>query len=713
MRVRCSEVIPFLVIAIGVENIFVIANGVVCTSIDMPVKHRVAEGSRWPRRWRERHARFALNPDGDALTHTGLRQVGVPAAMSLCTELGTLLLGYLTSIPALKEFCLFASVGIIADFVLQVTLFSTVLSIDIRRMELSDLRHHRAMMDERRRSADYVQVAQRPAASSAPNHWPLCISNVRSLGLFRNPFLVKTLTVLLFMLALAVGLYRGTGAALSASLSERGVSGTPHELRYSYWRLLHEHYGLELRARYFEVLPTIAMRTSAMSRAVEPGPGVASGSTPASVVHVVAGYVANTVGAFVRPVRRAAYQYPEAAALAVVAGVILVAVIGFYSNQRRWIWRDEQQLHRPCAAPGPSCAGEAASAWLDAASEVKLLMLRGHAQDIECVCCDASFVASACLGRVVRVRALVDGSERASFVLPGDGAAWCMTFVADLLVIGCSDGTVVLFDRSQQSGTAARLHAHDGGVTCVAAATAERFYSAGLDGSLCVWRTHQRSSDTGAGRLVRTLAVAPQRICVLAADHERIVGGALDGLVPVYDAATLHRSLVLRGHAAAVRRLRLLGGDRLASGSADGVVYVWSLRTGAAQHRLVGHRGAILALDADANSVCLATASLDETVRLWSLSDGRCLRVMLDAVSGSACFLAGGGAVLAYGASASVHLLDAHDASLSRPREFRLDDASPIALIATPDADALVCHCADRLVVLRCAAAAALARKRA
>lgn len=36
----------------------------------------------------------------------------------------------------LQEFCLFAVVGLVSDFFLQMFFFSTVLSIDIRRMEV-------------------------------------------------------------------------------------------------------------------------------------------------------------------------------------------------------------------------------------------------------------------------------------------------------------------------------------------------------------------------------------------------------------------------------------------------------------------------------------------------------------------------------------------------------------------------------------------------
>lgn len=43
----------------------------------------------------------------------------------------------------LQEFCLFAVVGLVSDFFLQMFFFTTVLSIDIRRMEVGDGREGR------------------------------------------------------------------------------------------------------------------------------------------------------------------------------------------------------------------------------------------------------------------------------------------------------------------------------------------------------------------------------------------------------------------------------------------------------------------------------------------------------------------------------------------------------------------------------------------
>ncbi|KAJ1570078.1 hypothetical protein HK096_002720 [Nowakowskiella sp. JEL0078] len=106
------EVLPFLIIAVGVENIYLLTNSVVTTSMDLLVKERVG---------------------------LGLSKVGVQMTLSLTTETSILLAGSLINIPALQEFCLFAVVSIMMDFFLQITFFVAVLAIDIRRLELSDL----------------------------------------------------------------------------------------------------------------------------------------------------------------------------------------------------------------------------------------------------------------------------------------------------------------------------------------------------------------------------------------------------------------------------------------------------------------------------------------------------------------------------------------------------------------------------------------------
>ncbi|XP_071946815.1 sterol regulatory element-binding protein cleavage-activating protein-like [Antedon mediterranea] len=107
-----GEIFPYLVIILGLENILVLTKSVVSTPVHLDVKKRIAQG---------------LEKESWSITK------------NLFTELMIILMGYFTFVPAIQEFCVFAVVGLLTDFFLQMFFFVTVLSIDIRRMELSDL----------------------------------------------------------------------------------------------------------------------------------------------------------------------------------------------------------------------------------------------------------------------------------------------------------------------------------------------------------------------------------------------------------------------------------------------------------------------------------------------------------------------------------------------------------------------------------------------
>ncbi|XP_062599956.1 sterol regulatory element-binding protein cleavage-activating protein-like [Saccostrea cucullata] len=87
-----SEIFPYLVVFVGLENVLVITKSVVSTPVDQDVRFRIAQAVE-----------------------------------------------ILTFVPAIQEFALFAMVGLLTDFFLQHVFFLTTLSIDIRRMELTDL----------------------------------------------------------------------------------------------------------------------------------------------------------------------------------------------------------------------------------------------------------------------------------------------------------------------------------------------------------------------------------------------------------------------------------------------------------------------------------------------------------------------------------------------------------------------------------------------
>ncbi|KAJ5074465.1 npc intracellular cholesterol transporter 1 [Anaeramoeba ignava] len=102
-----SEVIPFLILAIGVDNLFIITNAFERTDKNLPVEERI----------------------GRALSH-----VGASITLASMSEFLAFILGTIASIPAITSFCIFAAVAVLADFLLQMTLFTSVLALDARRV---------------------------------------------------------------------------------------------------------------------------------------------------------------------------------------------------------------------------------------------------------------------------------------------------------------------------------------------------------------------------------------------------------------------------------------------------------------------------------------------------------------------------------------------------------------------------------------------------
>lgn len=106
--VQSKGIYPYLVIIIGLENVLVITKSVVTTDETLDIKIRVAQG---------------------------LRKEGWSISKNLFTEITILTIGLATFVPVIQEFCIFAIVGLISDFFLQMIFFSTILAMDIKRVE--------------------------------------------------------------------------------------------------------------------------------------------------------------------------------------------------------------------------------------------------------------------------------------------------------------------------------------------------------------------------------------------------------------------------------------------------------------------------------------------------------------------------------------------------------------------------------------------------
>lgn len=103
-----AEVVPFLILAIGVDNMFLISRAE--RNIPSHVKDI------------ELRIAYAMKEIGPSIF-----------AAAFCEALA-FFIGMLTDVPALYSFCLVAGLSVVADFVLQITFFIAALSLDGKRI---------------------------------------------------------------------------------------------------------------------------------------------------------------------------------------------------------------------------------------------------------------------------------------------------------------------------------------------------------------------------------------------------------------------------------------------------------------------------------------------------------------------------------------------------------------------------------------------------
>ncbi|KAH8288983.1 hypothetical protein KR054_003617 [Drosophila jambulina] len=120
ISLQSKDIFPYLVILVGLENSLVITKSVVSMDETFDVKIRVAQ---------------ALSKEGWHISKT------------LLTEITILTIGLATFVPVIQEFCIFAIVGLLSDFMLQMLLFSTILAMNIKRAEYTaEAKHLPKMM---------------------------------------------------------------------------------------------------------------------------------------------------------------------------------------------------------------------------------------------------------------------------------------------------------------------------------------------------------------------------------------------------------------------------------------------------------------------------------------------------------------------------------------------------------------------------------------
>ena len=114
----------------------------------------------------------------------------------------------------------------------------------------------------------------------------------------------------------------------------------------------------------------------------------------------------------------------------------------------------------------------------------------------------------------------------------------------------------------------------------------------------------------------------PVRALAISSDGQTAITGSFDSTAIRWSLARNAAEQVLRFHADAVNAVVLLKDGRAATAGADGRIAIWTPGNAEPDAVLEGHTAPIAALAASPDGATLASASWDQTVRLWPLAGG-------------------------------------------------------------------------------------------
>ncbi|MGH3860466.1 P-loop NTPase fold protein [Actinokineospora sp.] len=179
------------------------------------------------------------------------------------------------------------------------------------------------------------------------------------------------------------------------------------------------------------------------------------------------------------------------------------------------------------------------------------------------------------------------------------------TFTADGVLTGSLDGTVRLWSPDKPAEIIGR---HHDWVRAVAFSPDAGIASGGDDGAVRVWGEEPRGTQAPGGTAVHALAFLP--------DGSIAVGMASGNVwLHVFDQQTRYT-----GHSSAVRCLAFARG-RLVAGADDGTILVWQLTRPDHPTVLDGHLGRVQSLVADDDGR-LISGGEDGSIRVWDTITG-------------------------------------------------------------------------------------------
>ena len=229
-------------------------------------------------------------------------------------------------------------------------------------------------------------------------------------------------------------------------------------------------------------------------------------------------------------------------------------------------------------------------------------------------------------------------------------------------------------------GAEVRRFEHEADVSSVTVLSdGRRVLSGAGDGALRLW-----DLETGAElRRFEGHEGAVSSLTVLA-DGQRALSGSYDKTLRLWDLETGSELRRFEGHQARVNSVTVLNhGRRALSGSHDGTLRLWDLESGAEVRRFEGHNGPVTSVAVLADGQRALSGSYDRTLRLWDLETGAEVRLFAHGLPvSSVMVLADGRRALSGCWDATLRLWDCESGAELRRFKGHKDNVTSVSVLA-------------------------------
>ena len=193
------------------------------------------------------------------------------------------------------------------------------------------------------------------------------------------------------------------------------------------------------------------------------------------------------------------------------------------------------------------------------------------------------------------------------------GAIWSVALSNGQLASGSSDNTIKFWDLD--TGELLRTFTgHTGAVRSIALSANGQLASGSSDNTVKLWNLNSGRQRTFLGHTNRVLAVA------LSPDGQILTSGSVDKTLKVWNLSSGKLLHNFSENSHWVNSVAISPDGRIVAGAVGNIIKIWDLHTGELLHTLSGHSSDITSISFSADGKQLASASRDQTIKIWQVS---------------------------------------------------------------------------------------------